>query len=210
MDFSLIQLRALARMFGGTVNDVYLGSLAYAIRQWHGVLTGANLPPLPIKMPMSTRKKGEEYRLLNAVVAAPILLPCDESSASAAVNEVIEQTMRLRLSRRRDAARLLVSNIPPKMGARAVARQSSTVGAWLSHMDFGPRLVHQGKPAVRAALFTDLAEKVLLYTAMTSYEETARLTIVYDMALPTAHEIGDHWLEVLNNLSESFSVCAER
>lgn len=203
VDFSLIQLHSIARTSGGTVNDVYLGALAYAIRQWHRAVTGTDHPSLSANMPMSTRKIGEEYRVLNSVTAARILLPCDEGSADGALKEVIKQTTQLRQSRRRDAARLLSATIPPNVGARAVARKSHSnpVRVWLSHMDFGPRLVHQGQAATHAGLFTDIAEKVLLYTAMTSYDETARLTLVYDMALPSAHEIGDHWLESLHSLS---------
>ncbi|MYS55401.1 condensation protein, partial [Streptomyces sp. SID6013] len=79
-DTSLGRLRAVGRMYGATVTDVYLAALARAVRTWHLKETGAVHPPLPVAIPMSVRAPGEEQAPGNRMVTARILLPCDEES----------------------------------------------------------------------------------------------------------------------------------
>jgi diacylglycerol O-acyltransferase / wax synthase len=225
-DAPMARLRDIGRTFGGTVNDVYLAAFARAIHLWHGESTGASSrstgagtgaspgagfgsggahPPLPVAVPMSVRGPGDEYTPGNQLVTARLMLPCDEASPVRALSRVVAQTSRLRRTKQRDGARLLLAASPRAIGARVAMRMSNVavVPAATSNMNFGGALVHQGAAAVNAAMFTDLAAGVLCYSALTGYHDNARLTVVHDRALPTAHRLPDLWLAALLELDRA-------
>lgn len=201
----LDRLRGVGHAFGGTVNDVYLGALAHAVRTWHLKATGELHPAAPVAVPMTVRAPGEEYTPGNRMVLAHILLPCDEETPAGALRRVIAQTGRMRRTGQRDALRLLKAATPRRLGARLGARmvRREAIIAPAAGVDFGGPLTHRGDPALDAAMFTEAASGVLCYTSLTGYHDTARLTVVHNEALPTADQLPDLWLGSLIELDRA-------
>lgn len=201
-DTSLGRLRAVGRMYGATVTDVYLAALARAVRTWHLKETGAVHPPLPVAIPMSVRAPGEEQAPGNRMVTARILLPCDEESPQRALARVVAAMNGLRAGRRRDSMRALLAATPRSAGARVGVRlvHGRLVAGPVSSVNFGTALVHQGLTARRAAVYTSVASGIRSVVTLTSQHDTACLTVVHDEALRTADELPDLWLAALLEL----------
>jgi hypothetical protein len=195
----LARLRALGRVYGGTVNDIFLASYAHAVHRWHLKATGAVHPPLPVAVPMSLRGAGQECAPGNHMVVARVLLPCDEPSPQRALTRVMAHTARLRTSRQRDAFRLLLSAGPRELGARVGTRMvnGASVAGPVSSVNFGDPLVHQGAASRRAVVFSGLASGIRCLITLTSQQGTTCLTVVHDEALATADQLPDLWLDVL-------------
>ncbi|MFJ4467997.1 wax ester/triacylglycerol synthase domain-containing protein [Streptomyces sp. NPDC089424] len=201
-DAALDRLHAARRLHGGTVNDVYLAALSQAVRRWHVERTGRTHPPMPISMPLSVRAPGQELAVGNALVTARVTLPCAHGDSHGALRHVISQTGPLRRSHHRHAARVLLRSLPPAVGMRAALRlaDAEAVPALASTMEAGPELTHQGLRATRAAMFIALAGGLRCYTALTTYQDNARLTVVHDDALTGIDCLGDHWRTALDEL----------
>ncbi|MEG3628047.1 wax ester/triacylglycerol synthase domain-containing protein [Streptomyces poriticola] len=201
-DTPLSRLRAIGRAHGATVTDVYLAAMAHAVHTWHMKETGTVHPPLPAAIPMSVRAPGEEYAPGNRMVTARALLPCDEDSPQRALARVMAGMGRLRESRRRDAMRVLLAVTPRAVGARVGTRlvHGRLVSGPVSSVNFGEALVHQGLAARRCAVFSSVASGVRTVVTLTSHHDTACLTVVHDVALTTADELPDRWLEALLEL----------
>lgn len=204
-DTPLARLRAIGRAHGGTVNDVYLAALSHAVHVWHMKATGSPHPPLPVAVPMSVRAAGEELAPGNRMVAARVLLPCDEPSPSRALARVLACTDRLRTSRQRDALRVLLAGTPRPIGARVGTRMvnGAVVAGPASSVNFGHALVHQQVASRRAAVFSGLANGVRCLATLTSQHDTACLTVVHDEALATADELPGLWLAALLELGRT-------
>ncbi|QOV39872.1 condensation protein [Streptomyces ferrugineus] len=201
----LARLRAIGRVHGGTVNDVYLTALSHAVHTWHMKATGTPHPPLPVAVPMSVRGPGEECAPGNRMVTARLLLPCDEPSPRVAFARVVAATSHLRASRRRDAVRLLLSATPRALGARLGTRMvnGDVVAGPASSVNFGAALVHQGAASRSAAVFSGLAAGIRFLTTLTSQHDAACLTVVHDETLASADELPDLWLAALLELERA-------
>ncbi|MFG3658676.1 condensation protein [Streptomyces sp. NPDC047706] len=202
-DIALERLRTARRIHGGTVNDVYLAALSQAVRRWHAQDGGRAHPPMPISMPLSVRAPGQELAVGNALVTARVTLPCAQSDPRRALEHVIAQTEPLRRSHHRHAARLMLGGLPAAVGMRAALRlaDAEAVPALASTMEAGPELTHQGRRATHAAMFIALAGGLRCYTALTTYHDNARLTVVHDDGLTGIDGLGRHWLTAVHELA---------
>ncbi|AEW97964.1 MULTISPECIES: wax ester/triacylglycerol synthase domain-containing protein [Streptomycetaceae] len=205
VDTPVARLRAIGRAVGGSVNDVYLAALAHAVHTWHAKENGAVHPPLPVVVPMSVRRAGEEHAPGNRMVTARLLLPCDQDSPFGALAAVMARTARLRRSGQRDATRLLMTATPRRIAANLGKRMvhGSTVAAVTSGVNLGDPFTYQGDPVVNAAVFTDAIAGVMCVAVLTGCGGNARFTFVHDRALPTADEIPDLWLASLLELDKA-------
>ncbi|GGS49101.1 wax ester/triacylglycerol synthase domain-containing protein [Streptomyces griseoviridis] len=201
----LDRLRALGRAHGATVNDVYLGALAYAVRTWHLKETGTVHPPLPVAVPMSVRAPGEEFAPGNRMVTARVVLPCGEPTPGQAVRVVAARTRRLKESRRRDSFRALLAVTPRQLGARIGVRlvNGAVVSGPASGVGFGAPLLHRGAASRWAAVYSGMTSGIRCLVTLTSQHDTACLTVVHDENLPTADELPDLWLAALLELERT-------
>lgn len=202
-DVALDDLHEARRVHGGTVNDVYLAALSQAVRRWHEERTGRTHPPMPISMPLSVRAPGQELAVGNALVTARVTLPCAHGDPRRALQHVISQTEPLRRSHHRHAARLMLATLPSAVGMRAALRlaDAEAVPALASTIEVGPEFTHQGQRATHAAMFIALAGGLRCYTALTTYRDNARLTVVHDDGLTGIDTLGHHWLTAVRELT---------
>jgi hypothetical protein len=202
-DVPLQVLRAACQAHDATVNDVYLTALSQAVRRWYEDRAGTGHPPMPVSVPVSVRAPGRELDVGNALVTTRVVLPCARRDPSEALREVKAQTRRLREGRHRDAARVVLRALPAALGAWSAIRlvDAESVPALASTMEAGPVLTLQGRPAERASMFLALSGGLRCYTALTTYRDNARLTIVHDDCLPDVSRLLEHWRTAVDELA---------
>ncbi|CAL9381557.1 wax ester/triacylglycerol synthase domain-containing protein [Streptomyces sp. enrichment culture] len=198
------RLRAVGRVHGATVNDVFLAALAHAVGTWHRKNTGSAHPPLPVAVPMSVRAPGEEYVPGNRIVVARVLLPCDAPSSRHALSRVVARTDSMRTGRLRESLRLMLAAGPRGVGARVGTRlvNGRSVAGPVSSVNFGNALVHQGDAARRSVVWSGLGAGIRCLVTLTSQHDTACLAVIHDEALTTADELPDLWLAALLELEQ--------
>ncbi len=96
---SLLDLKAIRREFGGSVNDVVLAACTAGLRRL--LLSRREPPPtegLRAMVPMNVRNDSEQLALGNRVSSLFVELPVAESDAFARFRKVVEHTSRLKSS----------------------------------------------------------------------------------------------------------------
>ncbi len=196
-------LHVAGQAHGATVNDVYLTALSQAVRRWYEDRTGTGHPPMPVSVPASVRAPGRELEVGNALVTTRVVLPCTRVDPGEALREVKAQTRRLREGRHRDAARVVLRALPAAMGAWSAIRlvDAEAVPTLASTMEAGPLLTVQGRRAERASMFLALSGGLRCYTALTTYHDNARLTVVHDDSLPDVSRLVEHWRTAVGELA---------
>lgn len=110
MTMSIDRIRMVRKSVGGSLNDVVLataaGGIAHYLRRTRGVeLEGVHFQ---IMAPVSTRTKDEQGALGNRVSAWTIELPLAENDPIARLENIREQTERLKKSKQADGAEALI------------------------------------------------------------------------------------------------------
>lgn len=200
-DAPLARLRNLARAHQVSVNDIHLTALAHAVHLWRAGHSGGAHPPLVTSMPVSYRRPGEESALGNRIALTGLVLPCDEASPVQALRRVAAQTARQRRVRQRDALRVLAALTPGAAAGRLVGRLSHTLTA--SNVAFGQALTYRGDLARAAYGLTDVRGPNQCYTCLTSYHDTARLTVVHQPGTPIGTDLPRLWLGALSALEHA-------
>jgi hypothetical protein len=196
------RLRNLAATWGGTVNDVFLATLAGAFRAWRARRDPtAPHPDLPLAMPMSVRRSGEDAAPGNHIVFARLKLPVSHDDPALAMRAVMRATARLHRTHYRDTAWPLytIRCISPLAQAH-LRRASERTLVIPSHVHL-PRSFHCfGAPVRAAARLPVLARGVRCYAGLTRVADTARFAVVHDRGLAGAADLPGLWLRALADL----------
>ncbi len=206
------RLRNLATAWGGTVNDVFLATLAGTFRAWRARRDPSGpCPDLPLAMPMSVRRCGGETAAGNHIVFARLRLPVSHDDPASAMRTVMEATARLRHTHYRDTAWPLYTTRCISPLARAHLRRAWERALVIpSHVHL-PRAFHCFKGTVLAAArLPVLARGVRCYTGLTRVAGTARFAVVHDRALPGAADLPHLWLRALSQLETASALPAPR
>ncbi len=105
----LLEVRAVRKSLGGSINDVVLAIVAGAVRRYftaHGVDTGST--PFKVMTPVSVRGDSDRHTLGNRVSAWLVDLPIGESDPRARIARVTERTAELKQSQQAVGTDLLM------------------------------------------------------------------------------------------------------
>lgn len=200
-DVAMAYLRDLARAHHVSVNDVYLAALAHAVHLWQRERSDGAHPPLVTAMPVSFRRPGEEGLVGNRTALARVVLPCDEPSPLRALRLVAEQTARHRRLRVRDALRVLSALTPGGVTKRLFPRLGNPLTA--SYVVLAGTLTYHGDVARAAYGATDILGSDQCYTCLTSYHDTARLSVIHHRGTPVGPLLADLWRTALQALEHA-------
>lgn len=189
--------RTVADNCGATVNDVCLAALAQAFRQHHsdsaqGALSTIDVPAL---VPMSTRSAQQRHAPGNHSVSHRLLLPCSAERLAEAIRRVSRQTAAVRKTRQRDASRLALIPLTPRLGDWVIDRMTVTRAAPVvaSSVTFPRTVTCAGARLTGASMFCDPYNKRLAYISFTRTTDVIRCTAVYDSAFSRAAAIPSGW-----------------
>ncbi|MFI2614758.1 wax ester/triacylglycerol synthase domain-containing protein [Streptomyces sp. NPDC018584] len=192
------RLSQVGRAAGVTTNDVYLAAMAGVLRQLaldRGSAPG-ELGVLPVSMPMSTRRAGEESLPGNHLAMARVLLPCQLADPWQRLVRVHRVTDRAKRQGRAATSRFLQEHAPHRI-SEATARtlmDASTAPVCCNYVPYRePKLSFDGSRALDVTSVGALMDGHLLYTALTYHRSVARLAVVHDAALPDAARVGELW-----------------
>ncbi|WP_399932793.1 wax ester/triacylglycerol synthase domain-containing protein [Streptomyces kanamyceticus] len=192
------RLSQVGRAAGVTTNDVYLAAMAGVLRQL-ALDRGSGpdqLCDLPVSMPMSTRRAGEESLPGNHLAMARVLLPCHLPDPWERLARVHRATARAKRQGRAATSRFLQERAPHRISeatARALmdARTAPVCCNYVPYRE--PELSFDGSRALDVTSVGALMDGHLLYTALTYHRSVARLAVVHDAALPDAARVGELW-----------------
>nr|WP_190064006.1 wax ester/triacylglycerol synthase domain-containing protein [Streptomyces griseocarneus] len=208
-DVAAPRLRDLADAHGASVNDVCLAALAMALRSWRLERAAAAgegaCPDLPTLVPMSTRQAHERHAPGNRVVAHRLLLPCSEERLREAVTRVHRQTVVVRRSHRRDAARAALDKpllpgladwtVHAMGNPRTIPLSASSISFPAAFSCFGARLT-------AASMFYNVQENLPTYVSFTRTPTTVRCALMYDESLAHTASLPHHWRRALDETPE--------
>jgi hypothetical protein len=202
-DIPVMRLRKLAFGKNATVNDIYLAALASAVRTWQlpGRSPGDAWPDLPVIVPMSTRRGGQEHEPGNHIMAMCVRLPTGFTPQQR-LDGIKHQTGHAARGGRRDAAQLLLGAMPAPVAERVARRviEPRAAPVFASSVAFQHPLHCFDSPVQTATLFSGLASGLLCYTSLTGHGDTARFAVVHDEALSGAAALPRLWLSAVAEL----------
>jgi hypothetical protein len=207
-DVALAYLRDLARAHRVSINDIYLAALAHAVYLWQCEQSGGTHPPVVTGMPVSHRRPGEEGALGNRMALARVVLPCDEASPLQALRHVAAQTARHKRLRQRDALRVLSALTPGAATMRLIGRLAPPLTA--SCVAAGGTVTYRGDVARAAYGLTDILGPNQSYTCLTSYHDTARLSVVHHHETPIGPQLPELWRTALRALEHATDLAADK
>ncbi|MBB5933964.1 hypothetical protein [Streptomyces zagrosensis] len=202
-DVPVRDVRRLADAWGISVNDVCLAGLAQAVRAWRlaDAASASGCPDLPILVAMSTRGPGEQYVPGNHVVGYRLVLPSGTARFADAAARVRRQTDAVRRTRTRDARRVVMQNVPHRVGEWAMGFVKNAVPIGASSVTLADEVTCLGAPLTGASMFYDVHDALLAYVSFTRAGGVIRCGVVYDEALPNAAHLPHHWREVIDGSS---------
>ncbi|MDN3028377.1 wax ester/triacylglycerol synthase domain-containing protein [Streptomyces sp. S.PB5] len=204
------EMRELSRRFGGTLNDAFLMTLWQALDDWSaggddGVRSLFHTAPVPVRMPLSTRRTGEDALLGNHLTTAVVTLPARGTPFDVAFGQLAERTRRMRAHGLRPASRALVGILPPAVTRWTVRRLLSPHASplYASNFSLPTGLSFRGAPAIDVTPLGVLLPGNALSVTLLSYGQQVRISFLYDRALPEAERLAGLWREALDALSVS-------
>jgi diacylglycerol O-acyltransferase len=136
--FDLEDVKASAKRYGGTVNDVFVTALCQAVGDYHRA-RDTGVGDLRISMPVSTRK--DKSAAGNSFVPARILVPCGDLDLGARFDIVHDRLYRGRFGLSLgivDGAAGAAALLPPQVVARFARQQTDTVDFAASNVRGAP------------------------------------------------------------------------
>ncbi len=199
------RLAQAGRAAGVTTNDVYLAAMAGVLRRL-ALDRGSGpdeLGDLPVSMPMSTRRVGEESRPGNHLTMARVLLPCHLPDPRERLVRVHRATTRAKRQGRAATSRFLQEHVPHRISEAATralmdARTAPVSCTYVPYRE--PELSFDGSRVLDVTSVGALMDGHLLYTALTYHRSVARLAVVHDAVLPDAARVGELWTEQIDVL----------
>ena len=203
------RLRNIAARTGGTVNDVFLAATTCALQTWwHTTSSGTDDPDqpadLPVAMPMSVRRAGEETAPGNRTAFTRLRLPTSKPDPRAILSAITRDTRRLNRIRYRDTAWSLacLPALSPLVQAQMErAWQNPTVIC--SQVRFPSPFHCFGSTVSAAARLPVLAASTPCYLGLTRVAETARFAVVHNASLQHATDLPRMWLNALTKLEHA-------
>ncbi|MEU5419526.1 wax ester/triacylglycerol synthase domain-containing protein [Streptomyces sp. NPDC020667] len=203
------ELGLLGQRFGGTFNDAFLMALWGALATWSatgekgGVRSVFRASPVPVRMPLSTRRTGEEAAPGNHLTTAVVALPGQGLRTDAAFAELVDGTHRMRSRGLRPASRALVALLPAALTRWTVRRLLSPRSSPLYASNYRqPKfLSFKGDPVIDAIPLGVLLPGNALSVTLLSCGSRVRVSFLYDRRLPGADRLAALWREALDTLS---------
>ncbi|THJ74857.1 DUF1298 domain-containing protein [Candidatus Frankia alpina] len=206
-------LRQIARRHSVTVNDVYLATIAGALRQWSLLEWHRPHRPIHALMPISIRTSAEQELLSNFTTGVRIALPCGEPDPVRRLARVAARTRRLKrggglgvVERRH----LALAELPPYASQRFLAHAASSgartrevalVASNPGHLRC--RLAVAGRPVTGLVGLPPLfVGRQHLSVALFGYGEHAHATFTASASVPGHETLPDLWLAELGVLAE--------
>ncbi|MET9645216.1 wax ester/triacylglycerol synthase domain-containing protein [Streptomyces syringium] len=193
------RLRALARAWGVTVNDVYLTALALALPVWHS----REFPESPFlgltaAVPLSVRTSGNEGAPGNHVVSMDLALPRSPSDPRHCLEAVLKQTRQAAHTGYRDTAHFLIERVLSPWLTRPDPRPRHALTA--THLKLPSPWTVFGSSLTAAGLFCVPAGKMPCYVSLTRTAAMARFGVVHDRRTPGATRLPELWRNALSEL----------
>ncbi|MEU3755703.1 wax ester/triacylglycerol synthase domain-containing protein [Streptomyces olivoreticuli] len=204
------ELGVLGQRFGGTFNDAFLMALWGALTTWSateeegaGVRSVFRASPVPVRMPLSTRRTGEEGALGNHLTTAVVALPDQGLRTEAAFAQLVEGTHRMRSRGLRPASRALVALLPSAVTRWTVRRLLSPRSSplYASNYSLPNFLSFKGDPVIDAIPLGVLLPGNALSVTLLSCGSRVRVSFLYDRRLPEAGRLAALWRAALDTLS---------
>ncbi|MFF4357099.1 wax ester/triacylglycerol synthase domain-containing protein [Streptomyces sp. NPDC001604] len=204
------ELRELSRRCGGTLNDAFLMTLWQALNDWSA--TGEGLlrsrlrtTPVPLRMPLSTRRPGEDTLLGNHLTTAVVTLPARGTPFDVAFTQLAGRTRRMRARGLRPAGRALVGILPSALTRWTVRTLLSPYASplYASNFSLPTALSFRGAPAIDVTPLGVLLPGNALSVTLLSHGEQVRISFLYDRALREAEQLAGLWRAALDTLSAS-------
>jgi hypothetical protein len=202
------ELRQLSRRFGATLNDAFLMTLWKALDAWaaggdEDVRSRFRTAPVPVRMPLSTRRPGEDALLGNHLTTAVVALPARGTPPDVAFGQLAGRTRRMRAHGLRPASRALVGTLPAPLTRWTVRRLLSPRASplYASNFSLPTALSFRGAPVIDATPLGVLLPGNALSVTLLSYGQRVRIGFLYDRALPDAERLAGLWREALDTLS---------
>ncbi|MBP2400560.1 wax ester/triacylglycerol synthase domain-containing protein [Streptomyces syringium] len=193
------RLRALARAWGVTVNDVYLTALALALPVWHSrAFPKSPFLGLTAAVPLSVRTSGNEGAPGNHVVSMDLALPSSPSDPRHCLEAVLKQTRQAAHTGYRDTAHFLIERLLSPWLTRPNPRPRHALTA--THLKLPSPWTVFGSSLTAAGLFCVPAGKMPCYVSLTRTAATARFSVVHDRRTPGATGLPELWRNALSEL----------
>ncbi|MEV6946897.1 wax ester/triacylglycerol synthase domain-containing protein [Streptomyces sp. NPDC051172] len=204
------ELRELSRRCGGTLNDAFLMTLWQALNDWSATGEGRlrsrlRTTPVAVRMPLSTRRPGEDALLGNHLTTAVVTLPARETPFDVAFTQLAGRTRQMRAHGLRPASRALVGILPSALTRWTVRRLLSPQASplYASNFSLPATLSFRGAPAIDVTPLGVLLPGNALSVTLLSHGEQVRISFLYDRALPEAEQLAGLWRAALDTLSAS-------
>ncbi|WP_241834985.1 wax ester/triacylglycerol synthase domain-containing protein [Pseudofrankia asymbiotica] len=204
------RLRALARAYDATVNDVFLVALAGALDSWSRPVGGRR--EVRALMPVSIRRKEEFGGLGNYVVGARVSLPRGPISPWSRFEAIRRQTSRYRGPENVAAGeRWWFEKIPARFGPMAVTMgmDSRRVPVTTSNVGVlpGPMAV-AGCPVTGGMPIPVLLPGQRLFVMLGVLGPTASLSVAVNGNVPDGDRLVSLWLAELDGLEQAAGLTA--
>ncbi|MFF3580421.1 hypothetical protein [Streptomyces mirabilis] len=165
----------MADAYGASVNETCLAALAQAFRRWRrgNEHDGPACPDLPALVPMPTRLAQEQLAPGNRLVSHRLSLPCSAEELGEAVDRVRDQSQTVPASRMRDAARLALTPLTPRLGEWATSRMAVAQAAPVvaSSVTYPGAMTCAGGRLIAASMFCDPYNERLAFLSFTPHDK---------------------------------------
>ncbi|UQA97180.1 WS/DGAT domain-containing protein [Streptomyces halobius] len=201
----LSRLRKIAAAYGVTPNDLYLSTLAGALRTWageHGRPLGRQ--PMRMMVPVTLRRREDAGKRGNAVLGSAVRLPADLDDPVDRLAYVKTRTEKARSSLFNAHAGALERLVPERFGRwlleldlhpRSTTVLASYVPGPGQRLRLGDRVVTEAVPLILLPAGHALA------ACLSSYAATAHICFVADRAVGSCDGLVRLWMRELDEVT---------
>ena len=201
-------LRATARAYDVTANDVYLAAYAKAFQSWAAAhAPGIADEDLELIVPVDIRREDELSTPGNRSAPVRIVLPARTSGTAELVNAVARTTAPVKSPSVRRALAVLTSHTPMPLHSvmwRALLTPARATPA-ASNVVVRHALEFDGDPVLSMAPLMPLPEGFPCAAVLLSYQDTATLCVVSDPVLPGMVSLHERWRQVIEEMATEAS-----
>ncbi|SFQ00066.1 diacylglycerol O-acyltransferase [Amycolatopsis arida] len=200
------RLRALADRHGVTLNDLFLATLASALREWPHTPWRRGPRPVWTLIPVDLHRREGDHTLGNRVANLRVALPCDEQDPRQRLRRVSAATATAKGGGRIGVAAAGMRALP-RWFVRGIF--ALTFSRW--HVDLlasnirsaTHQLGYQNAPVTRVVPLGFLPRRHPLAAYFTTYQDHGCVGFAVDSGLPDGDGLCRLWLRALTELEES-------
>ncbi|WP_216900008.1 WS/DGAT domain-containing protein [Nocardia alni] len=195
-----------------SIGQVHLAALTGAIRRWSPAdfsdrVRWPRRRGLPVCVPVDTRRPGEDTATAGSLIGLMrVELPCGDTDPRRRLRAVMTRVSRRRVEAYRAAARALIEDVPPRIGAACLTRLGDRRNVALTASSFraiGPLSV-AGSPVEQVIAIPWLPPAHSCFSILTRYQGQATLSILTADGTADPEDLAEGWVETLHEMRAAY------